>query len=96
MSVLSNASERKNKGVAWAWLKSQLQEQLGSDAAGVLLAGYYERLNEEYRDRRRLAGARELPALQAKRDTAALAGRSVEVRKLERMIAERLRWLEED
>lgn len=80
---------RTNKGAAWAWLKSQLVARLGADEAQGVLSGYYEYLNAEYRDRRRVAAAAEIEQLQAKLNDAALAGRAVEVRKLERMINHR-------
>jgi hypothetical protein len=52
--------QRTNKGLAWSWLKSELATAMGAAAADALLAGYYARLQDEYKDRRRVAAERVL------------------------------------
>lgn len=83
--------ERKNKGLAWAWLKAQMIERIGADAAQVILSGYYERLSEEYRDRKRVAAAGDLVVLEGKLAAAELACNRRDIVRYERMIEARRR-----
>jgi hypothetical protein len=86
--------QRKNKGAAWSWLKSELVVLLGPDTAKTVLSRYYDLLQEEYKDRVRVAAPAELERLRARMEVAKSAGNDVEVRKLGRMIERRLSVLE--
>jgi hypothetical protein len=60
---------------------------MGAAAADALLAGYYARLQDEYKDRRRVAAVAELAQLERQLEDETLAG--IEKRRIERKIRAR-------
>lgn len=87
--------QRKNKGLAWAWLKSAVADEIGKKKANALFDKYFRLLNEEYRDRRRLAAVGELEVLYARLEAARADDLPSVVRRIEKMIAVREAWLSE-
>lgn len=81
--------ERKNKGLAWAYLKRTIIMHMGEAQGQVVLAQYYELLHQEYKDRQRIKAASELIELRGKLAQAEMQLNLPDIRRYERMIAHR-------
>lgn len=85
--------ERTNKGAAWSWLKSALVDGVGKKRANEILDTYYRLLHEEYKDRRKVKAVGELEVLRRDLEVARREDRLADVRRIEKMIAHRVRLL---